>query len=92
MANKTLIAVVDGVVQGVGFRWATVRQARALGLTGLVRNLADGRVQVVAEGQEEKLARLRTWLARGPAGAHVRSVDSRLEPYRSQYTDFDVGW
>ncbi len=92
MANRTLIAVVDGVVQGVGFRWATVRQARALGLKGLVRNLADGRVQVVAEGAEEKLARLRVWLSHGPGGAHVRSVDSRLEPYRGQYTDFDVGW
>ncbi len=92
MANKTLVAVVDGVVQGVGFRWATVRQARALGLTGLVRNLADGRVQVVAEGEESRLARLAAWLAHGPAGAHVRSVDSRLEPYRGQYPDFDVGW
>ena len=92
MASKTLIAVVQGMVQGVGFRWATVRQARALGLTGMARNLADGRVQVVAEGEEDKLARLRAWLSRGPAGAHVRSVDSRLEPYRGQYTDFDVGW
>jgi acylphosphatase len=92
MANKTLIAVVDGVVQGVGFRWATVRQARVLGLTGMVRNLADGRVQVVAEGAEERLARLQTWLGHGPPGAHVRFVDSRLEPYRGQYADFDVGW
>ncbi len=92
MANRTLVAIVDGMVQGVGFRWATVRQARALGLKGLVRNLADGRVEVVAEGEEQRLARLQTWLARGPAGAHVRSVDSRLEAYRGQYTDFDVGW
>ena len=92
MANKTLIAVVDGVVQGVGFRWATVRQARALGLKGVVRNLADGRVEVVAEGEESRLTRLQAWLAHGPAGAHVRSVDSRLETYRGAYTDFDVGW
>jgi acylphosphatase len=92
MANKTLIAVVRGLVQGVGFRWATVRQARALGLTGMVRNLDDGRVEVVAEGEEERLTRLRTWLSHGPSGAQVRSVDSRLEPYRSQFTDFDVGW
>jgi acylphosphatase len=92
MASKTLVAIVDGVVQGVGFRYATVRQARALGLKGTVRNLADGRVEVVAEGEEERLARLRSWLTRGPAGAHVRSVDSRLEPYRGAYTDFDVGW
>jgi acylphosphatase len=92
MANKTLVAVVSGLVQGVGFRWATVRQARALGLRGVVRNLADGRVEVEAEGEESRLARLQAWLAQGPAGAHVRSVDSRLEPYRGQYTDFDVGW
>ncbi len=92
MANKTLVAVVTGMVQGVGFRWATVRQARALGLKGLVRNLADGRVEVVAEGEESRLERLGAWLAHGPAGAHVRSLDSRLEPYRGAYTDFEVGW
>ena len=92
MGNKTLVAVVDGMVQGVGFRYATVRQARALGLNGIVRNLEDGRVEVVAEGEEERLARLRAWLAHGPAGAHVRAVDSRLEPCRSAYTGFTVGW
>ena len=92
MANKTLVAIVDGMVQGVGFRYSTVRQARALGLKGTVRNLADGRVEVVAEGEEDRLARLRTWLAHGPAGAHVRCVDTRLEPYRGAFTDFDVGW
>jgi len=92
LANKTLVAVVDGMVQGVGFRWATVRQARALGLKGTVRNLADGRVEVVAEGEESRLARLQAWLAHGPPGAHVRSLDSRLEPYRGAYSDFDVGW
>ena len=92
MPNKRLVAVVEGMVQGVGFRYATVRQARALGLTGTVRNLDDGRVEVVAEGEEERLVRLRAWLAHGPAGAHVRTVDSRLEPYRGAYTDFDVGW
>jgi acylphosphatase len=92
MANKTLVAFVDGMVQGVGFRWATVRQARTLGLKGAVRNLSDGRVEVVAEGEESRLARLQAWLAHGPAGAHVRAVESRLEPYRGVYNDFDVGW
>ena len=92
MPNKRLVAVVQGMVQGVGFRYATVRQARALGLTGTVRNLEDGRVEVVAEGEEEKLARLRAWLAHGPAGAHVRKLDSRLEPSRGAFTAFDVGW
>jgi acylphosphatase len=74
MANKTLVAIVDGMVQGVGFRYATVRQARALGLTGTVRNLADGRVEVVAEGEEQRLARLQGWLAGPP---HARVPDSR---------------
>lgn len=92
MASKTLHAVVEGQVQGVGFRYATVRQARALGLKGTVRNLADGRVEVVAEGEELSLARLKTWLDRGPPGAFVREVTVRLEPCRSEYRDFGVGW
>lgn len=92
MASKTLHAVVSGMVQGVGFRYATVRQARALGLKGVVRNLEDGRVEVVAEGEEERLSRLEAWLAHGPAGARVRAVDSRREPFRGVYSGFDVGW
>jgi acylphosphatase len=90
MALKALQAVVEGMVQGVGFRYATIRQARAIGLTGFVRNLDDGRVEVVAEGEEAGLQRLEAWLRRGPSGAYVRAVDSRYEPYRGIYREFTL--
>jgi acylphosphatase len=92
MALKALQAVVDGMVQGVGFRYAAIRQARALGLTGFVRNLDDGRVEVMAEGEEASLERLEAWLRHGPSGAHVRSLESRYAPYRGIYRDFNVRW
>jgi acylphosphatase len=66
--------LVAGVVQGVGFRWFVARHARALGLRGFARNLADGRVEVVAGGEEEAIARLEERLRAGPAHARVESV------------------
>jgi len=67
--------LVSGRVQRVGFRAATRRRARALGLTGRARNLEDGRVEVIAAGSEEALQALREWLDRGPALARVDSVE-----------------
>ncbi|MGN6391459.1 MAG: acylphosphatase [Gemmatimonadales bacterium] len=71
--------LVHGVVQGVGFRWFAARHGRALGLTGYARNLADGRVEVVAAGPGEPLARLEALLRDGPANARVDRVE-REEP------------
>ena len=66
--------LVSGRVQGVGFRYFTARHARRLGLAGFVQNLADGRVEVVAEGGRGALERLAAVLQRGPVGAAVRDV------------------
>ena len=66
---------VAGRVQGVGFRWFVARHARALGLSGYARNLEDGRVEVVATGDETGLARLEDLLRAGPANAHVTGVE-----------------
>ncbi len=57
-AGKAVVARVTGVVQGVGFRYATVHEARRLGLTGWVRNTDDGAVEVLAEGAPEDVAAL----------------------------------
>lgn len=65
---------VSGIVQGVGFRYFTQDEAERLHLTGFVRNLRDGRVEIYAIGSGEKLARLRTLLERGPRGAMVQNV------------------
>jgi len=65
---------VEGHVQGVGFRWWVVEQARRLGLDGWVRNRRDGSVEALAIGEAGDLALLRAACETGPAGASVRSV------------------
>ena len=82
-------ARVCGRVQGVGFRYSAIREARLLGVDGWVRNVADGDVEVWAEGRPEKLARFFAWLHRGPQYARVDSVEKEdKEPMG--YSDFDV--
>lgn len=68
--------LVSGRVQRVGYRDWTVRNARELGLTGWVRNLSDGRVEVLAEGDEESLHRLVEALRNGPRLATVEHVEA----------------
>ncbi|WP_294178556.1 acylphosphatase [uncultured Schumannella sp.] len=68
-------AHVHGVVQGVGFRWATRAEAERLGLTGWVRNLPDGSVECELEGEPDTVARMLDWLRVGPFGARVDRVD-----------------
>jgi acylphosphatase len=89
---KTLTARIQGVVQGVGFRYSTLHQARRLNLNGYVRNLWDGTVEVVAEGPQEKLQQLERWLHRGPPGAIVRRVDSRYSRFQGIYRSFGVDY
>jgi acylphosphatase len=74
--DMTVRYLVSGSVQGVGFRWFVARHARGLDLTGYARNLADGRVEVVARGTEAtRLDRLEGLLRTGPAGARVEQVE-----------------
>jgi len=70
-----LHVVVRGRVQGVGFRWFVREAARRRDLAGWVRNLADGGVEVLAEGMEAEIVWLRSELARGPDGAAVEEVE-----------------
>lgn len=91
-APGRLEARVRGRVQGVGFRYATERRARALGLTGYVRNEADGSVLVVAEGVPERLGQLLDWLRRGPPGARVAAVQHHAAAYRGEFRRFSVAY
>jgi acylphosphatase len=67
--------LISGLVQGVGFRYFVLREARALALAGWVRNLSDGRVEVVANGGLGDLELLEELITRGPPHAQVSRVD-----------------
>jgi acylphosphatase len=66
--------VVSGRVQGVGFRWFTQEAASREGITGWVRNLSDGRVEALLEGEAEAVVRVERALRAGPRGARVDDV------------------
>ena len=89
---RGLYARVHGIVQGVGFRYAAVGRARALRLSGYVRNMDDGSVEVVAEGPALALSQILAWLNRGPPGARVTGVDHRSMPAAGAYRGFSVSW
>lgn len=71
---------VVGRVQGVGFRWWTLSQARRLGITGTVRNCEDGTVEIRARGSTVAVSELRRLLRAGPPGAQVREVQEADAP------------
>src|SRR5579859_8230952 len=75
-SERAVRARVTGAVQGVGFRDATVRRARSLGVLGWVRNLEDGSVGVHAEGSAAAVEKLLAFLAEGPRGAGVETVEA----------------
>jgi len=66
--------VVSGRVQGVFFRASTCQQAQSLGLNGVARNLDDGRVEVIAQGELAAIETLAQWLQHGPPNARVEAV------------------
>ena len=72
--------LVSGRVQGVAFRASARREARAAGVDGFARNLADGRVEAVFEGEPARVATLLAWCREGPSHARVDHVEVRDEP------------
>lgn len=80
---------ISGRVQGVFFRASTQQKAQQLSLTGWVRNLSDGRVEVMASGAPERLDRLQEWLGKGPELAQVAAVQVAMEPYH-EYQAFQL--
>ncbi|OEC35213.1 acylphosphatase [Pseudomonas cuatrocienegasensis] len=78
--NCCMHGFVEGVVQGVGFRQATAREADKLGLDGWVRNLGDGRVEVLFEGTDEAVQALASWLEHGPEQAKVNQLSLEVQP------------
>ena len=82
--------VVSGRVQGVGFRYFVLRAAEPLGITGYVRNLRDGTVEIIAEGSPIDVRALAMDLLAGPPHGRVDEVDKTDLPITGQYTGFEI--
>ena len=80
MSQICMHGYVSGLVQGVYFRQSTVEQAEQLHLNGWVRNLDDGRVEVLVEGDESAVRALTAWLRQGPSAAKVSAVELQELP------------
>ena len=74
MTIRRAHVIVEGFVQGVSFRYYTLRQARQVGVAGWVRNLADGRVEAVFEGEEAAVNEIVGWCRGGPPSARVDHI------------------
>ncbi|MFW6139176.1 MAG: acylphosphatase [Spirochaetota bacterium] len=86
-------AYISGNVQGVGFRFFAVRRARTYGITGWVRNLSDGRVEIRAEGIKDSLIMFLEEIKKGPGGAQVTDIDDQWEEITlSRYDSFNISF
>jgi len=83
---------VSGRVQGVAYRYFVERRAAEIPVTGWVRNLRDGRVEIMAEGKKADLESFLEFLRQGPRMANVDDLDILWEDYRGEYKDFRIGF
>lgn len=81
---------VSGKVQGVYFRQNTMQTAQKNNTTGWVRNLEDGRVEAMIEGDEQSVNKVVEWCHQGPAASKVDRVDVRHETYTGEFSDFAI--
>lgn len=87
---KCMHVFISGRVQGVAFRHYTVKKAQSLNLQGWVRNLDDGRVEVVFEGDDNPVDAMLAWCRRGPSLALVTHMEVTEEPYSGRYAEFRI--
>jgi acylphosphatase len=87
---KRIHVYVRGRVQGVFFRAVTQQTAKGFNLTGWVRNMADGRVEALFEGEDESVNKMLEWCHIGPPAARVEEVLTEEEPYAGEFRDFSI--
>lgn len=81
---------IEGIVQGVGFRWYARRTGNLTGVDGWVRNLPDGRVEIVVEGEDEKVEKFIQELKNGYLGANIKRIEKFEEVYKGEFKGFEI--
>jgi acylphosphatase len=81
---------INGRVQGVFFRQKTKQQAESFGVDGWIRNLSDGRVEAVFEGEAKAVKKLVEYCRHGPSSAKVTGIDVAWENYLGEFSDFEA--
>lgn len=87
---KCIHVYIKGRVQGVFFRAETQRVAQDFNITGWVRNMADGRVEAVFEGDDADIDKMLAWCHQGPPSARVENVTASEEHYTGGFSDFSI--
>jgi len=82
--------LISGRVQGVAFRYYTQDIAQSCEIMGWVRNCWDGKVEIIVEGEEEKVKKLISWCYQGPGSAIVEKVGIEWEKYRGEFNSFGI--
>ena len=90
MKMRRVEVYVEGVVQGVGFRYFARKVARELGVRGYVKNLPDGRVLIVAEGEDGQIEKFLSMIRKGPPLAIVKNVHVSEEQPTEEFEDFTI--
>jgi len=92
MSSTTARIIVEGRVQGVWYRGSAREEATRLGIAGFARNLPDGTVEIVAEGEKERIERLIAWCHKGPPGARVSGVRVTWDVGEGGFEGFSIRW
>ena len=93
MKDKARVrAIISGRVQGVFFRMETKRAADRFGVSGWVRNLRDGTVEALFEGERERIDAILDWCRQGPPHAHVENLDLEWDEYGGECQGFEIAY
>jgi acylphosphatase len=82
--------LIEGRLQGANFRLNTQSRAHQLGLFGFIRNLSDGRIEIEAQGDEDKVEEMLSWCQEEPHSSQIRSILFRHDEPINRYSDFEV--
>lgn len=83
-------ALISGKVQGVFFRGSAKEKAEKLGISGWIKNLRDGRVEAIFEGDKENINKMIEWAKKGPIGAKIEDFNLSWEDYKGDFSEFSI--